>query len=65
MGYSTPLIKDLEIRIIFKDKVKEKGVGVTDFINRIVQVLKRDLYWVRISAQDTELMKPVELWDEG
>ena len=39
----------------------EKGVGVTDFINRIVQVLKEDLYWVKISTQDIELMEPVEL----
>ena len=56
-----PLINNLEIKIIFKDEAKEEGVGVTDFINRIVQVLKRDLYWVKISAQDTELIKPVEL----
>ena len=27
-----PLINDLEIRIIFKDKTKEKGVGVIDLI---------------------------------
>ena len=39
----------------------EKGVGVTDLINRIVQVLKRDLYWVKISMWDMELMEPVEL----
>ena len=39
----------------------EEGVGVTDLINRIVQVLKRDLYWVRISVWDTELIKLVEL----
>ena len=38
----------------------EEGVGVTDFINRIVQVLKGDLYWVKISAQNTELIEPVE-----
>ena len=36
-----------------------------DLINRILQVLKEDLYWLRISAQDTGLMEPVELWDEG
>ena len=36
-------------------------VGVTDLINRIVQVLKGDLYWVKISARDTELIKPVKL----
>ena len=61
MGYSTPLIKDLEIRIIFKDKTKEKGVGVIDFIYRAVQVLKENLYWIKISAQKAELIKPVKL----
>ena len=35
-------------------------VNVTDLINRIVQILKRDLYWVRISTRDAELIKPVE-----
>ena len=44
LGHSIPLINNLEIRTIFKDKAKEERVGVTDFINRIVQVLKRDLY---------------------
>ena len=39
----------------------EEGVDVTDFINRIVQVLRGDLYWVRISTQDAELIKPVKL----
>ena len=34
---------------------------VTDFINRIVQILKQDLRQLRISAQDTELIKPVKL----
>ena len=38
----------------------EEGVGVTDLINRIVQVLREDLYWVRISTRDAELIKPVE-----
>ena len=43
MGYSTLLINNLEIRIIFKNKVKEEGMGITDLINRIVQVFKEDL----------------------
>ena len=38
---------------------------VTDLIYRAVQVLRMDLYWVKISAQDAGLMEPVELWDEG
>ena len=56
-----PLINNLEIRIIFKDKAKEEGVGVTDLIYRTVQVLKENLYWIRISIQDMGLMEPVEL----
>ena len=44
MGHSTPLINNLEIRIIFKDKTKKEGVGITDFIYRTVQVLKENLY---------------------
>ena len=31
-----PLINNLEIKIIFKDKTKEEGVGVMDFIYRAV-----------------------------
>ena len=39
----------------------EEGIGITDLINRIVQVLKRDLYWVKISTQNAKLIKLVEL----
>ena len=35
--------------------------NVTDLINRIVQVLKEDLYWVRISMRNVGLIKPVKL----
>ena len=38
----------------------DESLSVTDLINRIVQVLRGDLYWFRISAQDAELMEPVE-----
>ena len=34
---------------------------ITDLINRIVQVLKKDLYWVKISTQNIGLMEPVKL----
>ena len=34
---------------------------VTDLINRIVQVLKRDLYWVKISTREAGLIEPVKL----
>ena len=61
MGYCTPLINNLEIRIVFKDKAKEEGVGITDLIYLIVQVLKEDLERLAVSTQDTGLMEPVKL----
>ena len=50
LGQHTPLINNLEIKIIFKDKTKEEGVGVTDLIYQAVQVLKENLYWIKISV---------------
>ena len=55
------LIDNLKIKIIFKDKAREEGAGITDFINQIVQVLKEDLERLTVSTQDTGLMEPVEL----
>ena len=45
----------------FKNKKIEEEVGITNLINRIVQVLKEDLYQVKINTQDAKLMKPVKL----
>ena len=39
----------------------KKKLGITDFINRIIQVLKEDLYWVKISIQKAGLIKLVKL----
>ena len=39
--------------------------SVTDFINKIIQVLKRDINRLIVSTRDAGLIKPVELWDEG
>ena len=61
MGHYILLINNLEIRIIFKDKAGEEGVGVIDFIYRIVQVLKEDLERLAVSTWDTGLMEPVKL----
>ena len=36
IGHSTPLINNLEIEELFKDKNKKKRVGVTDLISKIV-----------------------------
>ena len=56
-----PLINNLKIKIIFKDKTEEEGAGVIDFIYKAVQVLKENVYWIRISTQKAGLIKPVEL----
>ena len=60
-----PLINNLKIDNIFKDKTKEEKAGIIDLIYRTVQVLKENLYWIKISAWDVGLMEPVKLWDEG
>ena len=65
MGHYTPLINNLEIRTIFKNKAKEEGVDITDFIYWIIQVLREDLERLAVSTQDTGLIEPVKLWDEG
>ena len=39
----------------------EEEAGVTDLINRIVQVLKEDLHWVKINTQEAGLIELVEL----
>ena len=39
----------------------EEGVGIIDFINRIVQTVKINLKQFRISIQEAELMEPMEL----
>ena len=56
-----PLINNLKIKIIFKDKTKEEGAGVIDLIYRAVQVLRENLYWIRINTRDIGLIKPVKL----
>ena len=48
---------------IFKDKDKEEGDGVTDFILAVVQPLERDINRLVVEVWDVlELVKP---WDKG
>ena len=44
----------------FKQYTTKNTFIITDLINRIVQVLRGDLYRVKINTQDAELMEPVE-----
>ena len=40
-------------------------VAVTDLVNQLVQVLRRELAQLKISVQELEELKPVKPWDEG
>ena len=55
----------MEIDDIFKDNTKKKGVGVTDLINRIVLILKRDLKQFQTSTRDIKLLNQEDLGDKG
>jgi len=39
LGNTTPLIDNLEMQDVFKDKDGERGDGVTDFISGLVDLL--------------------------
>jgi len=39
----TPLVNNLEILEIFKDKNREKGDSITDALNTILQLLREEL----------------------
>ena len=56
--YLRDYILKREIKSIYLPKILR--ANVTDLINRIVQVLREDLYWVKISAQNIKLIKPVK-----
>ena len=53
-----PQINDLRIEDIFKDKAKEKGIGVTNLINGLVKILRLEVEELRVAAQ--EAFAPVE-----
>ena len=61
-GNTIPLINNLEITKVFKDKDGEEEVGVTDLIRQVSQLLRVelkelvDVIWATI--------KPVELCDK-
>ena len=59
---TTPLINNLEMQDVFKDKDEERGDGVMDLINRLVDLLLLETRAVWDAWQDgIELIEP---WDE-
>ena len=68
MEYSIPLVNNLEIEELFKDKKKKKETGVTNLINQLVQVLKKELVQLRDSIQKLDKVKKlnsIELQNKG
>ena len=59
--YTTPLINILKIKELFKDKDKEGGVNITNFINQLIQILKKELTQLRDSVQELKEVKELDL----
>ena len=57
-----PLIDNLEIGSIFKDKAKEGGDSVMDLVILVCQLLKGDLQELQ---ELVNTMEPVKSWDKG
>ena len=53
----------MEIKDVFKDEDEEEGVGITDLINGLVEILwlETEELW-DVARQAFEALKP---WDEG
>ena len=58
--YITPFLQNIRSLEIMTNKY-----SVTDLIYRTVQVLRENLYWIRISTRKAGLMEPVKLQNEG
>ena len=58
-GFIRVSLLPIAVLIIF---IKKSGgkLCVTDLIYRTVQVLRENLYWIKISAQNVGLMEPVK-----
>jgi len=61
-GSTAPLINNLEIIEVFKDKNKEEEVGVIDFIRQVLQLLRVELK--ELVDVTRAIIKPIKLCDE-
>ena len=52
IGYSIPLINNLKMEELFKNKNKKRGVGITDLINQLIQIFKKELVQLKNSVQE-------------
>ena len=60
----TPLVDNLEILEIFKDKDKEEGDGVTDALSTMLRLLGEESAEASQLVQAWSRMEPVELYNE-
>jgi len=61
-GSTIPLINNLEIIGVFKDKDEEKEVSVIDLIRQVSQLLKVELKELVDMAQ--AIIEPIKLYDK-
>ncbi len=53
----------MEIRDVFKGEDEEEGVGVMDFINGLVEILRLEIEELQVIVW--EAFAPIKPWDEG
>ena len=58
-----PWIDDLDIRDVFKDEDEEERVGIMDFINGLVEILRLEIEELQVIVW--EAFAPIKPWDEG
>ena len=60
---TTPQINNLEIEDVFKDEDEKEGVGVTDLINGLIEILQLEAEGLQDTAR--QAFGPVKPWDKG
>ena len=48
LKHATPLIKNIKIKNIFKIEDEEEGSSVTDFINRLINIILVNAAWQKL-----------------
>ena len=59
-----PLLKNLEIRDIFKDEAREEGDGVTDALSTMLRLLGEELEAASWLIKVWSIMELVELYNK-
>jgi hypothetical protein len=60
-----PLINNLEILEVFKDKDRKEGDSVTDALSMMLRLLREELEEASWLIRARSRMEPIELYNEG